>query len=139
MFNICLENSYASNGVKHCIRPCDMTGKSSALILRQMHPVMIKEAEKYDLLVDFPSWFSSLSIDENSIPYSQQKSIEAEALIKISELEKKRNKMFNNKGNKLDDEVHETINDMLQTIELFFNDSEPTSLKRKRGRQKVEY
>jgi len=36
-----LENSYASNGVKHCIRPCDMTGKSSALILRQMHPNMM--------------------------------------------------------------------------------------------------
>ena len=36
-----LENSYASNGVKHCIRPCDMTGKSAALILRQMHPIMI--------------------------------------------------------------------------------------------------
>jgi hypothetical protein len=36
-----LENSYASNGVKHCIRPCDMTGKSSALILRQMHPNMV--------------------------------------------------------------------------------------------------
>jgi hypothetical protein len=35
------ENSYASNGVKHCIRPCDMTGKSAALILRQMHPIMI--------------------------------------------------------------------------------------------------
>ena len=31
------ENSYAANGVKHCVRPCDMTGKSSAVILRQMH------------------------------------------------------------------------------------------------------
>ena len=40
-YNIYIENSYASNGIKHCIRPCDMTGKSSALILRQMHPLMI--------------------------------------------------------------------------------------------------
>jgi hypothetical protein len=31
------ENSYAANGVKHCVRPCDMTGKSAAVILRQMH------------------------------------------------------------------------------------------------------
>lgn len=28
------EASYSANGVKHCIRPCDMTGKSSAVILR---------------------------------------------------------------------------------------------------------
>lgn len=28
------EGSYSANGVKHCIRPCDMTGKSSAVILR---------------------------------------------------------------------------------------------------------
>ena len=32
-----LENSYAANGIKHCVRPCDMTGKSAAIILRQMH------------------------------------------------------------------------------------------------------
>ena len=31
------ENSYAANGVKHCVRPYDMTGKSAAVILRQMH------------------------------------------------------------------------------------------------------
>ena len=41
LYNLFLENSYSSNGVKHCIRPCDMTGKSSALILRQMHPNMV--------------------------------------------------------------------------------------------------
>ncbi len=58
-----------------------MTGKSSALILRQMHPIMITQADKYDLFVDFPSWFSSLSIDKNSISYASQKSIESEILI----------------------------------------------------------
>lgn len=31
------EGSYAANGIKHCVRPCDMTGKSAAIILRQMH------------------------------------------------------------------------------------------------------
>lgn len=34
------ENSYAANGVKHCVRPCDMTGKSAAVILRQMHSIV---------------------------------------------------------------------------------------------------
>lgn len=40
---ICImeEASYSANGVKHCIRPCDMTGKSAAVILRQMHPNVI--------------------------------------------------------------------------------------------------
>ena len=28
------EGSYAANAIKHCVRPCDMTGKSAALILR---------------------------------------------------------------------------------------------------------
>lgn len=35
------ENSYAANGVKHCVRPCDMTGKSAAVILRQMHSKVV--------------------------------------------------------------------------------------------------
>ena len=32
------EGGYAANGIKHCVRPCDMTGKSCAIILRQIHP-----------------------------------------------------------------------------------------------------
>lgn len=35
------ENSYAANGVKHCVRPCDMSGKSVAVILRQMHTQVV--------------------------------------------------------------------------------------------------
>ncbi len=35
------ENSYAANGVKHCVRPCDMMGKSAAVILRQMHQQVV--------------------------------------------------------------------------------------------------
>lgn len=34
------ENSYAANGVKHCVRPIDMAGKSAAIILRQMHSLV---------------------------------------------------------------------------------------------------
>ena len=63
------EGSYAANGVKHCIRPCDMTGKSSAIILRQMHPNVVKEAVKYDRQIDFPMWFSALSIDDKAMPF----------------------------------------------------------------------
>ena len=38
------ENSYAANGIKHCVRPVDMTGKSAAIILRQMHhKVIVKD------------------------------------------------------------------------------------------------
>lgn len=39
------------------------------------------EAEKYDELVDFPGQFSTLSINENAIPYSEQKRLEAEMLL----------------------------------------------------------
>jgi len=42
------ENSYSANGVKHCIRPQDMAGKSCALILRQMHPSVVRDAVKYE-------------------------------------------------------------------------------------------
>ena len=76
------EGSYAANGVKHCIRPCDMTGKSAALILRQMHPNVVQQAQMYDRLVDLPMWMSSLSLDDNSIPYYQQKVLESEWLEK---------------------------------------------------------
>ena len=46
-----------------------MTGKSSAVIMRQMHPNVIQEAEKLDRHIDLPMWLSSLSIEEGSTPY----------------------------------------------------------------------
>jgi len=70
------EGSYSANGVKHCIRPCDMTGKSSAVILRQMHPTVVNEAVKYDRHVDLPMWMSSLSLEDNQVPFYQQKELE---------------------------------------------------------------
>ena len=76
------EGSYSANGVKHCIRPCDMTGKSSAVILRQMHPSVVQEATKYDRYVDLPMWMSSLSLEDNSTPYYQQKEYECSAIEK---------------------------------------------------------
>jgi len=122
-----LENSYASNGVKHCIRPCDMTGKSSALILRQMHPNMISEADKYDLFVDFPSWFSSISLHENSISYAHQKSIESDFLLKISE--RKIKKLDDNQNNV---EIKEMVNDVLEAVEMFNQDIPSLKNKRKK-------
>ena len=68
---ICImqENSYASNGVKHCIRPIDMTGKSCAVILRQMHPTVVKDAATFEEHIDLPQWLSSLSIKPNASLY----------------------------------------------------------------------
>ena len=56
------EGDYAANGIKHCIRPCDMTGKSAAIILRQIHPCATAEAIKYDYNIDLPQWLSSISL-----------------------------------------------------------------------------
>ena len=96
-----------------------MSGKSSALIMRQMHPLMVSEAEKYDYLVDFPSWFSSLSIDENSIPYVQQKIVEAENIMKLKEMDKKGNSYSSKiKDNKLNEEVTDTMQDIISTLEI---------------------
>ena len=77
------EGSYSANGVKHCIRPCDMTGKSSAVILRQMHPNVVQEATKYDRHVDLPMWLSSLSLEDDSIPYYKQKDLECAEIDKL--------------------------------------------------------
>ncbi len=67
------ENSYAANGVKHCVRPCDMTGKSAAMILRQMHHKVVDEAKKYDKLIDFPCWISTLSAEKDTVSFAEQK------------------------------------------------------------------
>ena len=37
---------YASDGVKHCVRACDMSGKSAALLLRRVYPYLVEEANQ---------------------------------------------------------------------------------------------
>lgn len=46
-----------------------MTGKSAAAILRQMHPNVIEEARKLDLMIDLPLWMSTLSLADNAVPF----------------------------------------------------------------------
>eukprot|EP01016_Furgasonia_blochmanni_P042581 TRINITY_DN5663_c0_g1_i5.p1 TRINITY_DN5663_c0_g1~~TRINITY_DN5663_c0_g1_i5.p1 ORF type:complete len:831 (+),score=111.95 TRINITY_DN5663_c0_g1_i5:560-3052(+) len=75
------ENSYAANGIKHCVRPCDMSGKSAAIILRQMHSRVVTESKLYDFYVDFPTQFSTLSLNDDAVPYADQKKIEAEGIL----------------------------------------------------------
>lgn len=42
-----MENlGFAANGVKHCVRPIDMTGKSAAMILRKINEDALKTAEE---------------------------------------------------------------------------------------------
>ncbi len=79
---ICImeEYSYAANGLKHCVRPADMTCKSAAVILRQMHELATEEARRYDQEVDFPSWLSTISLSPQAAPFSEQKMAEARAL-----------------------------------------------------------
>jgi hypothetical protein len=118
-----------------------MTGKSSALILRQMHPNMISEAEKYDYNIDFPCWFSSLSIHPNSIPFTQQKSIEADMLIKLNEIEKKKIQLDNSmhiKETYPNEEIIDIINSMINSVEYYTEAYVPSitsgATKKRRGR-----
>lgn len=41
-----------------------------------MHPNVVQEAIKYDRNVDLPMWMSSLSIEEDTTAYYQQKELE---------------------------------------------------------------
>ena len=84
------ESSYAANGVKHCVRPCDMSGKSAAIIMRQMHHEVIKEAAKYDELIDFPAWLSTISEDPRAVTFAEQKRIEAEHILHDEEKRKEK-------------------------------------------------
>jgi hypothetical protein len=36
-----------------------------------MHSRVVREAEKFDIDVDLPSWMSTLSINEKAVPYSE--------------------------------------------------------------------
>ncbi len=45
MLSISFEKGFAANAIKHCIRPQDMVEKSAAVILRQIHPEVMKEAQ----------------------------------------------------------------------------------------------
>lgn len=40
------EGGYAANGIKHCVRPVDMAGKSAGLILRRINPAAWRQAEQ---------------------------------------------------------------------------------------------
>lgn len=57
------EGSYAANGIKHCVRPVDMTGKSAALIMRQMHEDCVRDAVKYRELVELPLLISAMQTE----------------------------------------------------------------------------
>jgi hypothetical protein len=59
-----------------------MTGKSAAVILRQMHSNVVTEAKLYDEFIDFPVWLSTLSNNANAVSYSDQKVLEAEQRLK---------------------------------------------------------
>lgn len=58
-----------------------MSGKSAAIILRQMHHQVVTEAARYDELIDFPAWLSTLSEDAKAITFAEQKRREAEQIL----------------------------------------------------------
>ena len=73
------EGSFAANGVKHCIRPMDMAGKSAAFILRQMHELVVSDAKMFDINVELPMQLSCLQLEsKNAVPFFQQKKIESD-------------------------------------------------------------
>lgn len=43
------ENSYASDIVKHCVRPCDLSGRSGVILFRKIHEELLLEALEVEL------------------------------------------------------------------------------------------
>ena len=82
------EFSYAANSVKHCVRPCDLAGRSITVILRQIHPFIMEEAKRFDAEVDLPTWFSTLSLSDDATPYNEQKDLEAKIIMKNGHIPK---------------------------------------------------
>lgn len=76
------EFSYAANSAKHCVRPCDLAGRSITVILRQIHPFIMEEAMKYDQEIDLPTWFSCLSLEDDSVDFASQKERQAKETMK---------------------------------------------------------
>ena len=50
-----------------------------------MHPNVVKEADLFDRHIDLPLWLSTLSLDEKSVPFHDQKVKEAKHLMQIRE------------------------------------------------------
>lgn len=70
-----------------------MSGKSAAIILRQMHHQVVSEAARYDELIDFPAWLSTLSDSPKAITFAEQKRREAEHI--LAEEENRKEKLKN--------------------------------------------
>ena len=58
--------SYAANGVKHCVRPGDMSGKSAGMILRHMNPNALSAAHTH-ILEETTDWMQCLSLSAVSL------------------------------------------------------------------------
>ena len=76
------EFSYAANSAKHCVRPCDLAGRSITIILRQIHPFIMEEARRFDAEIDLPTWLSTLSLSDEATSYADQKEIQTKYLTK---------------------------------------------------------
>ncbi len=88
---------------------------------------MIREAEKYDYHIDFPSWFSSLSVHPNSVSYTQQKAIESDMLIRLNEIEKKKISINLDKSN-YDQEVVDVVSSLVNSVEYYIDSYVPITL-----------
>eukprot|EP01090_Pellita_catalonica_P010787 TRINITY_DN22231_c0_g1_i1.p1 TRINITY_DN22231_c0_g1~~TRINITY_DN22231_c0_g1_i1.p1 ORF type:complete len:342 (+),score=48.20 TRINITY_DN22231_c0_g1_i1:117-1028(+) len=53
-------NGYATNAIKHCIRPNDMTHKSGVLLIRRIHPQHLREARALYRREFFSKWLNNL-------------------------------------------------------------------------------
>jgi hypothetical protein len=106
--------SYAANGVKHCVRPVDMAGKSAGMILRRMNPTALAEAHEH-FMEESIDWMRGLSLNA---------SLRAESILGqgLAELAYRNNNRNNNNhrgapGSKTLRQVAHVMDSMLRSIE----------------------
>eukprot|EP00210_Caulerpa_lentillifera_P001116 g1077.t1 len=63
------DKSYAANVVKHCVRPCDMTGKSAGLIMRKINTQAWNEAIDFHLQ-ETTTWLDQMHLDQEYTAHS---------------------------------------------------------------------
>jgi len=56
------EGGFAADGMKHCVRPSDMSGKSAGMVLRRINPAAMQAAEEH-MVDETSSWMQALSLD----------------------------------------------------------------------------
>ena len=85
------DKGYAVNQVKHCIKTCDMTGRSGVILMRQIQPQLVKTAQSH-CMQDLIEGFSNLGLTHQGSAPQPKDPLELLQALKFKPLDKLRYK-----------------------------------------------